>query len=70
MDCLFCKIIAREIPATILYEDERIIILQDIKGARSIGMHAVLVNRSSATSLATYDIPVVRTLTDLPNLLS
>ena len=42
---------------------------QDIKGARSIGMHAVLVNRSSATSLATYDIPVVRTLTDLPNLL-
>ena len=30
MDCLFCKIIAGEIPATILYQDERIVIVQDI----------------------------------------
>jgi len=29
-DCLFCKIIAREIPASIVYEDERLIAIKDI----------------------------------------
>ena len=30
MDCLFCKIINREIPATIRYEDDEIIAFDDI----------------------------------------
>ena len=29
-DCLFCKIIAREIPASIVYEDDRVIAFNDI----------------------------------------
>jgi histidine triad (HIT) family protein len=29
-DCLFCKIVRREIPATILYEDERVVAFNDI----------------------------------------
>ena len=29
-DCLFCKIINREIPASIVYEDERILAFNDI----------------------------------------
>jgi len=29
-DCLFCKIIAREIPASIVYEDDRILAFNDI----------------------------------------
>jgi histidine triad (HIT) family protein len=29
-DCLFCKIIAREIPASIVYEDERVLAFNDI----------------------------------------
>jgi len=29
-DCLFCKIIAREIPATIVYEDDRVLAFNDI----------------------------------------
>ena len=29
-DCLFCKIVAREIPASIVYEDERILAFNDI----------------------------------------
>ncbi len=30
MDCLFCKIIAGEIPSTKLYEDEKILAFKDI----------------------------------------
>jgi histidine triad (HIT) family protein len=29
-NCLFCKIIAREIPASIVYEDERLLAFNDI----------------------------------------
>lgn len=29
-DCLFCKIVAREIPATICYEDDAIVAFDDI----------------------------------------
>jgi histidine triad (HIT) family protein len=30
MDCLFCKIITREIPASIVYEDDRVVAFNDI----------------------------------------
>lgn len=30
MDCLFCKVAAGEIPATILYEDEHVVAFRDI----------------------------------------
>jgi histidine triad (HIT) family protein len=30
MDCLFCKIVARTIPASIVYEDERVLAFSDI----------------------------------------
>jgi histidine triad (HIT) family protein len=30
MDCLFCKIIDRKIPSTIIYEDEHVIAIDDI----------------------------------------
>ena len=29
-DCLFCKIVSREIPATIVYEDEHVLAFNDI----------------------------------------
>ncbi len=29
-DCLFCKIIRREIPATLVYEDDRVVAFSDI----------------------------------------
>lgn len=29
-NCLFCKIIAGEIPGTFIYEDDRLVVLQDI----------------------------------------
>ena len=30
MDCLFCKIVAGEIPSTKVYEDEKILAFRDI----------------------------------------
>lgn len=30
MDCIFCEIIKKEIPASILYEDEKILIFNDL----------------------------------------
>jgi histidine triad (HIT) family protein len=29
-DCLFCKIVAGEIPASVVYEDEKILVFKDI----------------------------------------
>jgi histidine triad (HIT) family protein len=29
-DCLFCRIIAREIPASVIYEDDRVLAFNDI----------------------------------------
>ncbi len=30
-NCLFCKIVAREIPANIIYEDEQVVIFDDVQ---------------------------------------
>ena len=30
MDCIFCKIVAGEIPAEVLYRDEQVIVIRDI----------------------------------------
>lgn len=31
MDCIFCKIVSKEIPAEILYEDDLVVAFRDIK---------------------------------------
>ena len=40
-DCLFCKIIAKEIPSDILFQDERITIFKDINPAAPIHLLVV-----------------------------
>ena len=49
MDCLFCKIIARDIPAAILYEDERVVIVQDINPKAPL--HVLVVPRKHIATL-------------------
>jgi putative hydrolase of the HAD superfamily len=44
-------------------------VLQDIHGARRMGMRAVLVSRSGRTDGCPPDVPVIRTLRELPPLL-
>lgn len=47
--CLFCKVISREIPGTILYEDDRVVAFQDIDPKAP--MHVLVVPRRHIASL-------------------
>jgi histidine triad (HIT) family protein len=49
-DCLFCKIVAREIPATIVGETERSLAFKDINAAAPI--HALVIPKDHIASLA------------------
>ena len=48
-DCLFCKIIAREIPATIVYEDDRVLAFNDINPQAST--HLLVVPKRHVATL-------------------
>jgi len=52
-DCIFCKIVAGELPATIVDSDERTISFMDIRpGARG---HALVIPRAHAADVHTID---------------
>jgi histidine triad (HIT) family protein len=48
-DCIFCKIVNKEIPAEIIYEDEEILVFQDVKPAAPV--HLLLIPKKHYTSL-------------------
>ncbi len=48
-DCLFCKIITREIPASIVYEDDRVLAFNDINPQAST--HVLVVPKQHIESL-------------------
>lgn len=52
-DCIFCKIINKEIPASMVFEDEKMIAFNDINPQAPI--HILLIPREHFTSLN--DIP-------------
>jgi histidine triad (HIT) family protein len=49
MSCLFCRIIAGEIPGTFLYQDNRLVVLQDINPQAPL--HALVVPRKHIATL-------------------
>lgn len=49
MDCLFCRIANREIPSSIVYEDEHVVAFQDINPQAP--MHVLLIPRRHIASL-------------------
>ncbi len=49
-ECLFCKIVKDEIPATKVYEDEEILAFKDINPAAPI--HILVIPKKHITSLA------------------
>ena len=48
-DCIFCKIIKREVPSEIVYEDEQIIAFKDIHPATPI--HILVIPKKHIPSL-------------------
>ena len=52
-DCLFCKIIAGQIPATIVHQDEHLIAFKDINPQAP--MHVLIVPRRHVASLNDLD---------------
>lgn len=52
-DCIFCKIINKEIPSNIVYEDEEIIAFYDVNPAAPI--HVLVIPKKHITSLAHMD---------------
>ncbi len=49
MSCLFCKIISGEIPATIVYQDDRLVVIEDISPAAPL--HLLLIPRKHIASV-------------------
>jgi histidine triad (HIT) family protein len=59
-DCLFCKIVAGDIPAKIVYQDEHLVAFQDINPQAPL--HALIIPRrhvASLNELAETDDPLV-----------
>ncbi len=52
-DCIFCKIVARELPSSIVDEDERTIAFMDI--APATRGHALVIPRAHAVDLLSVD---------------
>ena len=50
MDCLFCKIVAGEIPSKKIYEDESVYVFEDI--APTAPIHYLLIPKEHITSAA------------------
>lgn len=60
-DCIFCKILAGELPATIVAEDERTVAFMDINPATR--GHALVVPRRHATDLLSIDLEELAAVT-------
>ena len=48
-DCLFCRILAGEIPASVIYEDERLVAFNDINPQAPL--HALIIPRRHIATL-------------------
>ncbi len=62
-DCIFCKIINREIPATIVYEDDKVIAFNDISPAAPV--HVLVIPKQHIDSVSQLNEENVRVLPDI-----
>ena len=59
-DCLFCKIISKEIKSDIIYEDDRLLAIKDINPAAPV--HLLIIPKIHVASLNEVDIRNVEML--------
>lgn len=50
VDCIFCKIVAKQIPASIVYEDDKVLAFNDI--APQAPVHVLVIPKEHVASLA------------------
>lgn len=50
MDCLFCKIVNKEIPAEIIYEDDQMLVFKDINPMAPV--HVLLIPKKHIATLS------------------
>ncbi len=53
MDCIFCKVIKKELPATFIYEDEDVVVFPDIHPIKPI--HLLIVPKKHVKELLELD---------------
>ncbi len=71
MDCVFCKIVAGEIPSEILYQDEKVIAFRDI--SPQAPTHLLIIPRKHIPSLAHLseaETPLIGHMTKVANQLA
>ena len=71
MDCIFCKIVAGQIPSEILYQDEEVVAFRDINPAAPT--HVLIVPRKhipSVADLSAADSPLVGHMIGVANKLA
>ena len=71
MDCIFCKIVAGEIPADILYQDEEMIAFRDTNPVAPT--HLLIIPRKHIPSLAHLpdaEMPLIGHMTKIANQLA
>ncbi len=52
-DCIFCKMVSKEIPVETVYEDEHVLVFKDVKPEAPI--HLLLIPKKHITSLLDLD---------------
>ncbi|MGN1043229.1 MAG: histidine triad nucleotide-binding protein [Acutalibacteraceae bacterium] len=60
MDCIFCKIIKKEIPSKIIYEDDKILVFNDLNPIAPV--HALIIPKahiSSANDITSNNVDII-----------
>jgi len=71
MDCIFCQIVAGEVPSQILYQDEEIIAFPDIKPLTPT--HVLIIPKKHIPSLlhlSEADLPIIGHMVNIANQLA
>ena len=49
MDCIFCKIVAKEVPSEIIYEDEKVLVFKDLEPKAPV--HVLVIPKAHISSV-------------------